>query len=687
MQKAGISSIQTPPPRLPGLRFTVGFLLVLLLIPGLVSCDLTRTFVTDTTLEGITWDPRDGVLIPLGSWERYEGLLSLDELSGSPATLVSMRSRADILMSKDDRSMDRSYRLRVTIVGPAAERALTLVLPTCSPGISVFVNGRQHEVISGQTTFTSADPSQEILVWAPAGAEGIDANRLSPDFVALGESGSMSRFLVMSSLIALSIVAAFALSGIFLLFLYNLWRKNHEFLAFAILLVSEALRYLVNSRALLPFDLSFVDEDLLHSLSIILQTLPLAWFFSIVLSEKRKFKTRYPAIPLVLFAIAEFAIPDRLYSIHWLVLAYYMLLAFASFVGLSIQAIRGARRARWLALPPLFLLVAIPLRFLFPNQPVNAFYLEPLCTVLFALTTTVGLLRKIRYSFQSTEALSDYVLNVHKTVERFIPKEFLTALEKKDVIDLRLGDHVKKDMTIFFSDIRAFTELSEKLTVEENFAFINSYLSRVVPLITESGGFIDKYIGDAIMALYPAEDGADKAIRAAIDIQGKIIEYNGHRAKMGYRPISMGVGIHQGSLMLGVVGVEGRMENTVISDAVNLASRLQAITKAFNVPLAISEQVFMSLQDPGAYTFRFIGKVKVKGKADPVSVFEIFDGIEASLFERKIKANTFFEQGMLAYYQRDFAGAMYYFKRVRDIVPEDGAASFYMETCMNRSIP
>ncbi len=331
--------------------------------------------------------------------------------------------------------------------------------------------------------------------------------------------------------------------------------------------------------------------------------------------------------------------------------------------------------------------MAIPLRFLFPNQPVNAFYLEPLCTVLFALTTTVGLLRKIRYSFQSTEALSDYVLNVHKTVERFIPKEFLTALEKKDVIDLRLGDHVKKDMTIFFSDIRAFTELSEKLTVEENFAFINSYLSRVVPLITESGGFIDKYIGDAIMALYPAEDGADKAIRAAIDIQGKIIEYNGHRAKMGYRPISMGVGIHQGSLMLGVVGVEGRMENTVISDAVNLASRLQAITKAFNVPLAISEQVFMSLQDPGAYTFRFIGKVKVKGKADPVSVFEIFDGIEASLFERKIKANTFFEQGMLAYYQRDFAGAMYYFKRVRDIVPEDGAASFYMETCMNRSIP
>ncbi|MEI6385548.1 MAG: adenylate/guanylate cyclase domain-containing protein [Spirochaetota bacterium] len=686
MQKVGKQPHHSPRLR-SGARFLVGLLVVLVLVSGLASCAQTRTIVTGAALEGINWNPRDGVLIPLGSWERYEGLLRLDELSRNAATLVTLRSRADILMSKDDRSMDRSYRLRVTIAEPAMERALTLVLPTSAPGISVFVNGKMHQVISGQTSFTSADSSLDILVWVPAGSEGIDANRLSPDFVALGESGSMSRFLVLSSLMALSIVAAFALTGIFLLFLYNLWRKNHEFLAFAILLVAEAFRYLVNSRALLPFDIAFIDEEFLHSLSFILQILPLTWFFSIVLSEKRQFKTRYPAIPIVLFVIAEFAMPERLYLIHWVVLLYYILICFASFVGLTILAFRGTRRARWLAPTPLFLLAAIPLRILLPNQPVTGFYLEPLCTVLFAVTATVGLLRKIKYSFQTSEALSDYVLNVHKTVARFIPKEFLTALEKKDVVDLRLGDHVKKDMTIFFSDIRAFTELSEKLTVEENFAFINSYLSRVVPLITESGGFIDKYIGDAIMALYPAEDGADKAIRAAIDIQGKIIEYNGHRAKVGYRPISMGVGIHQGSLMLGVVGVEGRMENTVISDAVNLASRLQAITKAFNVPLAISEQVFMSLKDPGAYTFRFIGKVKVKGKADPVSVFEIFDGIEASLFERKIKANTFFEQGMLAYYQRDFAGAMYYFKRVRDIVPEDGAASFYMETCMNRAIP
>jgi hypothetical protein len=127
------------------------------------------------------------------------------------------------------------------------------------------------------------------------------------------------------------------------------------------------------------------------------------------------------------------------------------------------------------------------------------------------------------------------------------------------------------------------------------------------------------------------------------------------------------------------------MENTVISDAVNLSSRLQSITKAFNISLAISEQAFKELEDPGIYKYRFIGKVKVKGKAAPVSVFEIFDGIAPELFERKMRANMFFEQGMLSYYQKDFGGAMYYFKRVLDIIPEDGAAGFYLENCMNKA--
>ncbi len=281
-----------------------------------------------------------------------------------------------------------------------------------------------------------------------------------------------------------------------------------------------------------------------------------------------------------------------------------------------------------------------------------------------------------------TPILSDYVDKVSLALTRFIPKEFLAILNKQTVVDLSLGDHVKRDMTIFFSDIRQFTNLSEGLTPEESFKFINSYLSRIVPVITDHGGFVDKYMGDAIMALYPDGGGADGAVRTAIAMQSKIVEYNSHRANCGYRPLSMGIGLHTGTLMLGVVGVADRMQNTVISDAVNLASRLESITKVFNISMAISEETFKSLEDPGAYMYRFIGKVRVKGKSDPVSVFEIFDGIDPEILERKMRANIFFEQGMLSYYQKDFPGAMFNFKKVLEILPEDGASAFYLDNCM-----
>jgi two-component system sensor histidine kinase ChiS len=273
---------------------------------------------------------------------------------------------------------------------------------------------------------------------------------------------------------------------------------------------------------------------------------------------------------------------------------------------------------------------------------------------------------------------------IGSSVSSFIPREFLAILNKKTVADLKLGDHIKQEMTIFFSDIRQFTDLSENLTPEESFAFINSYLSRIVPEITKNGGFVDQYIGDAILALFPHAQGPDMAVRSAIAIQGKIREYNGHRANCGYRPLSMGIGLHTGTLMIGVVGTKDRMQNTVISDAVNLASRVESLTKAFRVSLAISEETFKKLEDPGSYQYRFVGKVRVKGKAEPVSIFEIFDGIDEELQQKKIQANRFFEQGMFLYYQKKHTEALQEFRRVLEVLPDDGAAAFYIDNCLTK---
>ncbi|HBO41256.1 MAG TPA: hypothetical protein DD477_08580 [Spirochaetaceae bacterium] len=377
-----------------------------------------------------------------------------------------------------------------------------------------------------------------------------------------------------------------------------------------------------------------------------------------------------------------------------LLIGWWSLSGLLAVAGLLLSARRRPPSARLAGL----LLAVLPLVLAAVAGPLAAALLPPLvdtlaaqlairlpwlfCAwVLFALS-----LSEMSSSCRHEADIDLYASDMATSVSRFIPSEFLRQLSKDNLSDLRLGDHIKKDMTIFFSDIRAFTELSEGLTPEENFAFINSYFSRMVPLIDAHGGFVDKYMGDGIMALFPAENGADGALQVAVEMQKKMTEYNGHRAKMDYRAISLGVGLHTGTLMLGVVGVADHMEGTVVSDAVNLSSRLQSIAKAFNLATVISEATFMALNDPGHYKYRFIGKVRVKGKSDPVSVFEIFDGLPPDLFERKMKSNRFFEQAILAYYQKDYPDAVFYFKQALDVVPEDGAARFYLELCLRRTM-
>jgi two-component system sensor histidine kinase ChiS len=268
----------------------------------------------------------------------------------------------------------------------------------------------------------------------------------------------------------------------------------------------------------------------------------------------------------------------------------------------------------------------------------------------------------------------------------FIPKEFLQLLKKETVMDLKLGDHHKQDMTIFFSDIRRFTDLFESLSPEEGFKFINSYLTRIVPVIEEYGGFVDKYIGDAIMALFPQKDGPDKAVQSAIEIQKKLVEYNNQRKKYDYRPISMGIGIHTGKVMLGVVGVYTRMQNTVFSDSVNLASRVETLTKAFNISVAISEQTFQKLEDSGSYKYRFLGKVRVKGKRDTTSVFEIIDETAKDVLEKKMQTDRFFQDGLMSFMQKKYEDALNNFDKVLEILPDDAASILYKETCRERLV-
>ncbi|MBD3562912.1 response regulator, partial [Planktothrix sp. FACHB-1355] len=262
---------------------------------------------------------------------------------------------------------------------------------------------------------------------------------------------------------------------------------------------------------------------------------------------------------------------------------------------------------------------------------------------------------------------------------RFVPHEFLRFLKKESIIDVNLGDQVQKEMTILFSDIRSFTTLSENMSPKENFDFINSYLKRVGPVIRNHNGFIDKYIGDAIMALFP--ETAEDAVQAAINMQRQVTIYNSHRQKSGYPTIAIGVGLHTGNLMLGTIGEEQRMESTVISDAVNLASRMEGLTKVYGAGIAISEQTLSRLDEPTKYNCRFLGRVRVKGKKAPVAVFEVYDADPEHSIELKTETRGKFEEGVYLYHQQKYSEACQIFHYLLQKNHQDKAVMYYVERC------
>ena len=182
------------------------------------------------------------------------------------------------------------------------------------------------------------------------------------------------------------------------------------------------------------------------------------------------------------------------------------------------------------------------------------------------------------------------LLNINTAYSRFVPNEFLRTLGRESILDVHLGDQIQGTMTVLFSDIRSFTTISEGMTPQENFTFLNDYLKQVIPPIRMNHGFIDKYIGDAVMAIFP--DTPEDAVKAAIGMLRELEAYN-RKGKLKCA-LRIGVGLHTGTLMLGTIGDDARMDGTVISDTVNLASRLEGLTKRYGASLIVSEQTLQA---------------------------------------------------------------------------------------------
>jgi class 3 adenylate cyclase len=266
----------------------------------------------------------------------------------------------------------------------------------------------------------------------------------------------------------------------------------------------------------------------------------------------------------------------------------------------------------------------------------------------------------------------------NRVYSSFVPREFLTQLGRDNILDVQLGDHVQTEMTILFADIVDFTSLSEKMGPQASFKFINAYLSWISPIIRMNNGFIDKYIGDAIMAIFP--ENADDALQTAVGMQQAMQRFNKQFVSAGIPPIRIGIGLHKGSLMLGVIGEAERMETTVISDAVNVAARLERLTRRYDVGIVVSENTLQSLaEDNNTYHTRLIDKVRVKGRSETTVVHEVYNGDSAEAIAQKQETSEEYEKGVELYYQRQFTEANLHIARVLSQTPNDKVVRLHQQ--------
>jgi two-component system sensor histidine kinase ChiS len=283
-------------------------------------------------------------------------------------------------------------------------------------------------------------------------------------------------------------------------------------------------------------------------------------------------------------------------------------------------------------------------------------------------------------------AETDKIRSMTLVFEKFVPYQFLSRIASQGIEKLVLGKGERGFFTVMFSDIRSFTTYSENMEPEDLFSFLNEYLKIMNHQIHENYGFIDKFIGDAIMALFDHPDKskhseAHYAVMAAIGMQSELERFNHDRIKQGHAAIKSGIGIHSGQAMVGTIGSEKRMDFTVLGDNVNLSSRIEGLTKLYGVNIMISDSTLRLLKNLDHFRHRELDWVKVKGKSKPVELYEIYNNDPPEIQELKRKAGSSILRGLTQRRRKAWDKAIAAFEKALSIYPDDQAAKLHIERC------
>ena len=267
---------------------------------------------------------------------------------------------------------------------------------------------------------------------------------------------------------------------------------------------------------------------------------------------------------------------------------------------------------------------------------------------------------------------------IRKTFSQYLSPGVIALIEKDPRKYIRPGGETK-ELTVMFSDIRDFTTLSEGLTADELVHLLNEYLGAMTDTLFRSLGTLDKYIGDAIMAFwgspYPQEDHAASACKCALEMISGLEQLNKKWQEEGRRQIGIGVGLNTGPVNVGNMGSNKRLAWTVMGDNVNLASRLEGLTRLYNVKIVIGEGTWRQVEKN--FVCRELDKIRVKGKLQPVNIYELIDVAAAKPKYETLLAG--FDHAMRTYREQKWGEAAVLFSRLAETFPEDGPTQVFLK--------
>lgn len=314
-------------------------------------------------------------------------------------------------------------------------------------------------------------------------------------------------------------------------------------------------------------------------------------------------------------------------------------------------------------------------------------YLSPYGTFLLIIAIFIILEARFSKASKGLEQSLKSLRKLNKSYNRFIPVEFFDFLDKKEITDVQLGNNIECEFTIMVTDIHHFTTLSEKMTPVENFDFVNSYFDRIVPSIKGNNGFIAKYMGDGIMALFPGS--SHDAVKCALDIHNILYVYNNSRKARNREGINTGIGIHRGIARLGIIGSQSRMQGDIISDAANMAARIEGLTRIYGAHTVISDSAYEELNQnfpDNGYIFRPLDRVIMKGKKQSITIYELLPKNTDGSSNLKIETLSNYNLATRAYLKGDFTICADIMQEIIKINPDDLTVQRYIDNSIYYAI-